>query len=78
MNLGFASSGFYGDGTDCEECTICAADATTNDPCIAGSTSNTVSCTCNAGFFGNGQVPEALQTGLDYLIGKSSSLRKEQ
>ncbi len=60
MNLGFASAGFYGDGTDCEECTICAADATTNDPCIAGSTSDTVTCMCNTGFFGNGQVPRAL------------------
>ena len=53
-------AGFYGDGADCEECALCAPDASTAAPCAAGSAADTVTCACNAGFFGNGQVASPL------------------
>ena len=40
--------------TDCFLCATCHPDATTYGACSAGSTSDVVHCTCNAGFYGSG------------------------
>ena len=42
--------GFWGDGTtSCIPCTKCDTNAATSDPCMAGSTYDSTSCSCNEG-----------------------------
>ena len=41
---------------DCSTCKSCSTSATQAGSCAIGSTSDAITCTCNAGFFGNGQA----------------------
>ena len=36
------------------ECKTCSTSATKENPCLSGSDQDSVVCTCNAGFYGNG------------------------
>ena len=50
------AAGKYGNQqtSNCSACKICDRNAAANNPCVAGSASDTVVCTCNAGYWGDG------------------------
>ena len=47
-------SPFSAGQVNCSSCKRCHPDATTFGVCLAGSSSDVVNCTCNAGFYGSG------------------------
>ena len=42
-------AGYWGDGAECSACRSCSEHATPSDGCAAGSSADTVTCTCDAG-----------------------------
>jgi hypothetical protein len=47
--------GYYGNkASQCTKCKICDANAALANPCVAGGVTDTVTCTCNSGYFGSG------------------------
>jgi hypothetical protein len=47
-------AGYYGDGLSCKKCRICDDNSAISTPCLAGSATDTVECTCNQGYEGDG------------------------
>ena len=48
------SEGKYFDGSTCKTCKICGVNATTITSCPMGSTSDTTTCVCKDGYYGDG------------------------
>jgi hypothetical protein len=62
-------SGFYGDGAVCSPCKTCDDQASKSGrQCAAGSTADTVICTCNVGYTGTGRQCTATESVLSTVV----------